>query len=125
MHIQFRNNKPFFEGVSINKILQKHKTPFYIYSQKNIEQSYSDLKKNLNSEIFYSIKANSNQAILKIIKNCGAGADVVSIGELKRSINAGFNPNKIIFVAFNSKRRTKNQRNFFMTVGGMLIKTRL
>ena len=97
MNIEFNNGKPFFEGVCINDITKYHKTPFYLYSQNEIVQNYNKLKENLRSEIFYAVKANSNQAILKLMKNCGAGADVVSAGELQRSIEIGFDPNKIIF----------------------------
>lgn len=97
MKIQFHQNKPFFEGICIEDIIDAQNTPFYLYSQKNIEYAYANLKEKLNSEIFYSVKANSNQSILKILKNCGSGADVVSAGELERVIEAGFHPKKIIF----------------------------
>ena len=97
MNIKFHNNRPFFEGVCIEDIIDSQNTPFYLYSQKNIEDTYLKLKNFLDSEIFYAVKANSNQAILRILKNCGSGADVVSSGELERSLEAGFDPNKIIF----------------------------
>ena len=97
MNITFKDNKAFFEGVCLEDIFHSQNTPFYLYSQKNIEATYKDLDKALNSEIFFAVKSNSNQAILKIIKNCGSGADVVSVGELERAIEAGFNPSKIIF----------------------------
>ena len=97
MNIKFYENKPFFEEVNLNNIINNQNTPFYLYSQNEIENTYKYLKNKLGSEIFYAVKANSNQAILKIIKNCGSGADVVSAGELERSLKAGFNPNKIIF----------------------------
>ena len=66
--------------MSIEDITQSCSTPFYLYSQKIIQETYDDLKNALSSEIFFAVKANSNQAILKLIKNCGAGADVVSAG---------------------------------------------
>ena len=97
MNIEFKENKPFFEGVCIEDITRSCSTPFYLYSQKSIKETYDNLRSALSSEIFFAVKANSNQAILKLIKNCGAGADVVSIGELQRAIHAGFNPSKIIF----------------------------
>ena len=97
MNINFKNKKPFFEGVCINDIIASNETPFYLYSQNEIINSIEKLKKNLKTEIFFSVKANSNQAILKLIKNCGLGADVVSAGELQRSIKAGFSSKKIIF----------------------------
>lgn len=105
MHINFNNHKPFCEGVSLENIINSCTTPFYLYSQKIITDTYNDLKKNLSSEIFYSIKANSNQAILTLMKNCGAGADVVSLGELQRSLHAGFSPNKIIFEGVGKSRQ--------------------
>lgn len=97
MNITFQEKKPFFEGVCINDIIENVNTPFYLYSQKNIEETYLNLQNSLNAEIFYAVKANSNQAILKIISKCGSGADVVSAGELQRSLRAGFNPKNIIF----------------------------
>ena len=97
MKIEIINDIPFIEQVCLDNITKKHNTPIYIYSQKIITETYKALNENLLSEIFYSVKANSNQAILKLMKNLGAGADVVSRGELQRSIEAGFNPNKIIY----------------------------
>ena len=97
MNIEFKKNKPFIEGVNINNIIESYKTPLYIYSQKKILETYNKLKDNLSANIFYAVKANSNQAILTLIKNCGAGADVVSYGELRRSLKAGFKANKIIY----------------------------
>ena len=97
MVITFHKNRPFFEGVCIEDILDSQSTPFYLYSQKNIEDTYKNLNNSLRSEIFYAVKANSNQALLRIMKNCGSGADVVSSGELERSLEAGFDPTQIIF----------------------------
>jgi len=95
--IYYHNNKPFIEGVSIEEIARSHVTPFYIYSQNKIEDTFKKLKRTLNAEIFYAVKANSNQAIIKLMATLGAGADVVSVGELERAIVAGVNPKKIIF----------------------------
>ena len=97
MDILFHEGRPFFEEVCIEDIINSLNTPFYLYSQKSIEDKYINLKDSLKSEIFYSVKANSNQAVLRVIKNCGSGADVVSSGELERALEAGFEPNKIIF----------------------------
>ena len=105
MTIRFKKNEPFIEGVSLVKLTKKIETPFYIYSQKKITDAYNKIKKNINVEIFYAIKANSNQAIISILKNLGAGADVVSIGELKRALRAGINPKKIIFEGVGKSRK--------------------
>ena len=97
MNINYINKKPFVEGVCLNNITNSHSTPFYLYSQKKISETFENLKFNLCSEIFYAVKANSNQAILTLFKNMGAGADVVSVGELNRALKAKFKPDKIIF----------------------------
>ncbi len=95
--IHYKNNRPFVEGVSLEDITKTQATPFYVYSQTKITSTFEKLKKTLDSEIFYAVKANSNQAIIKIMASLGAGADVVSVGELQRAINAGVEPQKIIF----------------------------
>tara|TARA_Y100000590_G_scaffold330927_1_gene375971 strand:+ start:2569 stop:3807 length:1239 start_codon:yes stop_codon:yes gene_type:complete len=97
MIINFENQQPLIEGVSINDLIEKIETPFYVYSQKKITESFNRINIFNKTDIFYSVKANSNQAILTLMKKLGAGADVVSIGELKRAIEAGFDKNKIIF----------------------------
>jgi len=93
----YKNNKPYVEAVAIDEIIKTHVTPLYVYSQNAISQNYKELKKNLSGEIFYSVKANSNQAIIKLIHSMGAGTDVVSLGELKRCLDVGIDPKKIIF----------------------------
>ena len=95
--LKFNNNVPFIEGTSLNDIMKVCQTPFYIYSQDLITKKVEMTKKTLGNKIFFSVKSNSNQAILKLMQSLDIGADVVSIGELKRAISAGFHPNKIIF----------------------------
>jgi len=103
--INYQNNKPLVEGVSIEDIAKSQPTPFYVYSQSKISDTYNQLKNTLKTEIFYAVKANSNQAIIKLISNLGAGADVVSLGELKRAISAGVNPKKIIFEGIGKTKK--------------------
>ena len=95
--IHYNNNRPFVEGVALEDIANTQATPFYVYSQSKITNTFDQLKNSLNSEIFYAVKANSNQAIIKLMASLGAGADVVSVGELERAIKAGVEPQKIIF----------------------------
>ena len=95
--IHYTNNKPFVESVSLEDIAKAQTTPFYVYSQTKITSTFEQLKNTLDSEIFYAVKANSNQSIIKLLASLGAGADVVSIGELERAILAGVDPQKIIF----------------------------
>ena len=97
MVVLFKNEKPFIEGVCLDELTTTVETPFYVYSQKSITDAYDKLKKSFNAEIFFSVKANSNQAIISLMKSLGAGADVVSAGELERALGAGISPDKIIF----------------------------
>jgi len=95
--LKFKNELPFVEDTSLDDIIKVCKTPFYVYSQEMITQKVEMTKKVLGKNIFFSVKANSNQAILKLMNSLNIGADVVSVGELKRSLSAGFPPKKIIF----------------------------
>ena len=95
--IHYNNNRPFVEGVSLEDIAKAQTTPFYVYSQTKITNTFEKLKNSLDSEIFYAVKANSNQSIIKLMASLGAGADVVSVGELERAILADVEPQKIIF----------------------------
>jgi len=95
--LYYKNNQPYIEGVAVDDIIKTHVTPFYVYSQKAVSKTYKELQNALNAEIFYSIKANSNQAIIKLMNSLGAGADVVSVGELKRALSVGIESQKIIF----------------------------
>ena len=97
MIILFKNEKPFIEGVCFDELTTTVETPFYLYSQKSITDAYKKLRDSLNTKIFFSVKANSNQAIISLMKSLGAGADVVSAGELERALRAGISPDKIIF----------------------------
>ena len=103
--IHYVNQKPFIEGVSLEDIAKVNPTPFYVYSQSKITNTYKQLESTLNSEIFYAVKANSNQAIIKLMAKLGAGADVVSIGELERAILAGLHPQKIIFEGIGKSQK--------------------
>ena len=103
--IQYNDKRPFVEGVSIKDIAGAQATPFYVYSQSKITSTYHKLANALKSEIFYAVKANSNQAIIKLMATLGAGADVVSVGELERVLSAGINPKKIIFEGIGKTKK--------------------
>ena len=66
--LQYKNNKPYIEGVLIDDIIKTQVTPIYIYSQNRIEKNYTALKNNLVGDIFYSVKANSNHNLSLILK---------------------------------------------------------
>lgn len=77
------------------------RTPFYYYDTTLLTDTLrlinSEVSKHEGFEVHYAIKANDNPKILGIIKNCGLGADCVSGGEIKASLEAGFAPSKIVF----------------------------
>ena len=99
-HFKYSGQKLFVEDLSITNLAKKNKTPFYLYSEKQIKENYSNLAQNfksVNPLICFAAKANTNLSILKMLGKLGAGADVVSGGELLKAIKAGINPNKIVF----------------------------
>jgi diaminopimelate decarboxylase len=96
----YNNGTLFIEQTSIEDLAQELATPFYLYSNEEISNNYHKLNNalgNLNAQICYAVKANSNQAILSLLASMGSGADVVSEGELKRALAAGIAANKIVF----------------------------
>ncbi len=88
-YFQYINGELFIEGVAISKIASEIGTPFYCYSSTKIESEYKDFSdafSKINSTICYSVKANSNLSVIRTLSNLGAGADVVSGGELLRAL---------------------------------------
>ena len=99
-YIRYKNNNLFVENVSVKKLASKFSTPFYLYSEGSIIENYKAFSNNFKKSkplICFSVKANSNIQILKVLKRMGSGADVVSGGELLKAIKSGINPNKIVF----------------------------
>ncbi len=88
------------EGVSLERITRDVGSPVYVYSASTIRDRYERLDKMLAPvahRIHYTLKANSSRGVLQILRELGAGLDVVSGGELHRALAAGFAPNDIIF----------------------------
>ncbi len=99
-YFEYRKGELVAEDVNVSKIADEIGTPFYCYSATSIEYHFKALKKalaGLNATICYAVKANSNIAIIKTLSDMGAGADVVSSGELTRALKAGVPPKKIVF----------------------------
>ncbi len=85
---------------SVTEIARQHETPLYIYDVDDIEMRYRAYVKSfcgLNTSIHYAMKANSNVSLLARLAGWGAGVDTVSAGEIRKAIEAGFSPSKIIF----------------------------
>ena len=99
-NLRYVGKNLFIEKLSIAKILKENKTPFYLYSENQIIDNYLKFEKTFkktNPIVCFAAKSNSNVAILKILGKLGAGADVVSGGELLKALKAGIKSNKIVF----------------------------
>ena len=97
---QYLNGQLFIENMSVEELADKIGTPFYCYSATGLENQYkkfSEAVSGLEADVCYAVKANSNIAVLEILARLGAGADVVSVGELKRAQLAGISAKKIVF----------------------------
>jgi len=101
MHFFDYKGKNFYaEGVSVDRIIKEVGTPVYVYSHKTLTRHYQAYDKAFAAVphlVCYSVKANSNIAILKTFAEEGSGFDIVSGGELFRARKAGADPKKIVF----------------------------
>ena len=105
--IDYINDILTVENVTVSAIAKSVGTPFYCYSTKLMLQQYRALARALKSHdatIYYAVKANSNLAVIKTLLAEGAGADVVSLGELQRCLLAGVPANKIVFAGVGKTR---------------------
>ncbi|HWZ07634.1 MAG TPA: diaminopimelate decarboxylase, partial [Bradyrhizobium sp.] len=99
-HFDYRSGVLHAEAVNLIELADAVGTPFYCYSTATLERHYrvfSDAFAGEKALICYALKANSNQSVLRTLAGLGAGADVVSGGELKRALAAGIPPAKILF----------------------------
>ena len=99
-HFQYKGDELYCEEVPLRAIAAKVGTPVYIYSSATLERHYRVFDEAFAQKqhlICYSVKANSNLAILRSLFRLGAGADIVSGGELYRALRAGCDPKKIVF----------------------------
>jgi diaminopimelate decarboxylase len=99
-HFDYRNGVLHAEAVNLMELAEAVGTPFYCYSTATLERHYRVFSEAFAGEkalICYAMKANSNQAVLRTLAKLGAGADVVSGGELKRALAAGIAPERIVF----------------------------
>lgn len=103
--IRYVDNQLYVDGVSVESMAENIPTPFYVYSATRIQEKFNRLKSSLNKRfnkdsqplIAYACKANSNISVLKLLASLGAGADVVTGGELQRALKAGIPARKIVF----------------------------
>src|SRR5215472_10385014 len=99
-HFEYRLGVLHAEAVNLAELATRVGTPFYCYSTATIERHYrvfANAFADVSALVCYAMKANSNQAVIATLARLGAGADVVSEGELKRARAAGIPPQKIMF----------------------------
>jgi len=99
-HFDYRDGVLHAEAVNLSAVAEAVGTPFYCYSTATLERHYrvfTEAFAGTDHLVCYAMKANSNQAVLRTLAKLGAGADVVSGGELKRALAAGIPADKILF----------------------------
>jgi diaminopimelate decarboxylase len=87
-------------GVPLTEIAERVGTPVFVYNAVAIRDRFRSLDEALAPlphRICYAVKANGNLAVLRILRDLGAGADIVSVGELRRAVAAGFSPDRVVF----------------------------
>ena len=102
-HFEHRNGRLMAEDVDVAALAEAVGTPFYCYSSGTIERHFTVFRDavagagNAPPLVAYAVKANSNQAVIATLARIGAGADVVSLGEMKRALAAGVPAERIVF----------------------------
>lgn len=106
-HFSYRGGVLHAESVSLARLAEEIGTPFYCYSTATLERHFqvlADAFRGTDHLICYAVKANSNQAVLRVMARLGAGMDVVSEGELRRARAAGVPADRIIFAGVGKTR---------------------
>ncbi|MBT8051218.1 MAG: hypothetical protein KJO70_08460, partial [Gammaproteobacteria bacterium] len=97
---EYREGRLHCDGASVEDIAAVHGTPVYCYSADTLRERYGRYQRHFSSNdalVCYAVKANSNQAVIGLLGALGAGADVVSGGEMKRALQAGIPAERIVF----------------------------
>lgn len=100
MAFHYQQSEFYCEDVPLKEIAARYGTPLYVYSRDAIEKAYASYTSALAQHdhlICYAVKANSNLAVLQVLVELGSGFDIVSVGELERVIEAGGDPERIVF----------------------------
>jgi diaminopimelate decarboxylase len=106
-HFQYRNREMFAEEVPLKRIAHEVGTPAYIYSLATLKRHYKVFDEafaKVPHIVCFSVKANSNLALLRTFAKEGSGFDIVSGGELFRALKAGGDPKKIVFSGVGKKK---------------------
>ena len=116
-HFEYRDGVLCAESVPLPAIAAAVGTPFYCYSTATLTRHFkvfSNAFAGLDALVCYAMKANSNQAVVKLLGKLGAGSDVVSEGELRRALAAGIAPSRIMFSGVG---KTAREMDFALATG--------
>jgi len=116
-HFEYRDGELYAEDVAIADIAASVGTPFYCYSTATLTRHYqvfAGALATVGARVCYAVKANSNLAVIRTLAELGAGADVVSEGELRRAIAAGVAPERVVFSGVGKTRR---EMDYALSVG--------
>jgi len=106
-HFEYRNGEMHAEGVPLKRIAKEVGTPAYVYSLATLRRHYQVFDRafaQVRHIVCFSVKANSNLALLRFFANEGSGFDIVSGGELFRALKVGADPKKIVFSGVGKKK---------------------
>ncbi|MGE4298567.1 MAG: diaminopimelate decarboxylase [Desulfovibrionaceae bacterium] len=105
-HFQYVDGLLHAENVPVTRLIETHGTPLYVYSAATFTrhfQAFDSAFEGVDHLTCYSVKANSNLSVLKLLASLGAGMDIVSGGELFRALKAGVDPAKIVYSGVGKK----------------------
>jgi diaminopimelate decarboxylase len=117
----YKNGHLYAEDCRVSDIAADVGTPVYIYSQKTLERHFrvfDSAMKGMEHFICFSVKSNSNLAVLRLFSDLGSGADIVSGGELFRCLKAGMNPGRIVFSGVG---KTEGEIRYALETGIMMF----
>ncbi len=103
----YKNGELYCEGVPVRTVAQRVGTPFYLYSATTLENHFRAFDQAFAGTphlICFAVKSNPNGAILRLLGRAGAGADIVSGGELFRALRAGIDPKKVVYAGVGKRR---------------------
>ncbi|MFN0059539.1 MAG: diaminopimelate decarboxylase [Planctomycetota bacterium] len=122
-HFAYRNGELWCDEAPARELAERHGTPLYVYCARTIRHHFAVLEAAFGGArpqplICYSVKANSNLAVLRLLAELGAGFDVVSGGELQRVLEAGGRPERIVYAGVG---KTESEIDAAMAAGIFLF----
>lgn len=105
-YFEYKNNELFAENIKVTELAHEYGTPLYIYSAATLRrhfEAFDSAFSGLDHLTCFSVKANSNLSVLKLLAEKGAGMDIVSGGELYRALKAGVPANRIVYSGVGKK----------------------